>query len=77
MKRKITVRNIKITVGTTSKQGILIHHVNLYHCSLLINQRSGFHCDMRHITLIKTWLDIACSDAPDWYKLDYITVVLF
>ena len=36
----------------------------LYHsCPFLTNQRPGFHCDMRHITLITAWPNIACSDA--------------
>ena len=43
----------------------------LYHCCLfLTNQRTGLHCDIRHITLIAARLDIACSGAHVmWHKL--------
>ena len=46
---------------------------HFYHCCLFLTVRgqSVFDCDMWHITLIIAWLDIACSDAQKWYKLEY------
>ena len=42
---------------------------------LFEQSKLGFYSEMRHITTISAWLDIARPDAHAWYKLYNTTVV--
>ena len=53
--RYVLKRGAKVRKPDTSRYFFLYHC-----CPFLTNQRTVFHCDTRHITVIKAWLDMSC-----------------